>query len=436
MKLKIASSFRKWGGTTKEFNVEKSISYQDFDLGREEGGGVDSSDEGSTKKWKKSNVKEKKVIEKNKDNLEKKDGERNSIKNEIVKNRKTKCKLKFFPRKKMKTRTDHSVTFLSPSNFLSGRQSNDHIKRGCLKGRCSSGSTLSSSQEFDRESRYLLEEARELDQVGTDLFERGRYKEALRSYTQALNFKYQALKLRESFDYMNDDNEDGRKGENTPISNRVKKQLLASVATSMNNIGYLHQQTRHNTAENIVEDIFSIYQGSLNIKKKILGKNDLSIGATLNNIGTVYFSSKKYEDAIKCYQQSFDIMVSNLGMSHLDVATVLSNIGDVYYVARELEDARMSYDQALKIRWSKLGRTDPRIARLLERIATIDMEKTKFSRNRKTSEDYTDSYRKLGKDVMESIEFVANKKRSLELEMFHDKIEIICGMRELVNDEK
>eukprot|EP00540_Astrosyne_radiata_P016252 CAMPEP_0116840308 /NCGR_PEP_ID=MMETSP0418-20121206/10273_1 /TAXON_ID=1158023 /ORGANISM="Astrosyne radiata, Strain 13vi08-1A" /LENGTH=37 /DNA_ID= /DNA_START= /DNA_END= /DNA_ORIENTATION= len=32
------------------------------------------------------------------------------------------------------------------------------------------------------------------------------------------------------------------------------------------------------------------YKNSLRIKKEILGKDDLSVGKTLNNIGSVYFS--------------------------------------------------------------------------------------------------------------------------------------------------
>mmetsp|Transcript_4920 Transcript_4920/g.5716 ORF Transcript_4920/g.5716 Transcript_4920/m.5716 type:complete len:122 (+) Transcript_4920:1-366(+) len=119
-----------------------------------------------------------------------------------------------------------------------------------------------------------------------------------------------------------------------------------------------------------------------------------------------------------------------------------SNIGDVYAATEKLDAARMSYEEALNIRWTELGSTDPRTTRLLERIAEIDMAET--TRNlverpativeRKTSEDYypaEDTPTSLADDIYDNVVSMEELKRSLELEMFRDKIEMICEMREL-----
>jgi len=305
------------------------------------------------------------------------------------------------------------------------------------------GWTIASSQDNDEEISRLLEEASELDQTGNDLLQQGRYQDSLKYYMQALRYKDQTLK---SDNVVNDNEDDDSITEEKKeevfkpplISTRMKNQLLASVATSINNIGYLRQKLGDTTSE----DIMSAYEDSLGIKRKILGKNDLSIGTTLNNIATVHFHNKNNEEAMKLYQEALDIMVLNLGMYHLDVATMHSNIGDVYAATEKLDAARMSYEEALNIRWTELGSTDPRTTRLLERIAEIDMAET--TRNlverpativeRKTSEDYypaEDTPTSLADDIYDNVVSMEELKRSLELEMFRDKIEMICEMREL-----
>merc|ERR1712157_445805 len=146
-------------------------------------------------------------------------------------------------------------------------------------------------------------------------------------------------------------------------SKGMKSDLLASVATSINNIGFLRQRLGSGTNT----EIMSVYKESLKLEKKILGNDHLSVGTTLNNIGSVYFSNESFEEALKAYQQALDILVLNLGGFHMDVATVYSNIGDVYFATKKMEEAGISYDMALKIRWSELGvdgKRDQRIIRL------------------------------------------------------------------------
>mmetsp|Transcript_6492 Transcript_6492/g.7436 ORF Transcript_6492/g.7436 Transcript_6492/m.7436 type:complete len:441 (+) Transcript_6492:99-1421(+) len=324
-----------------------------------------------------------------------------------------------------------------------------HQKKKDIDGTFSSTSTNNTASSWEEENyenqRRLLEKAKVLDQKGISSFRQGKYQEALKHYQEALILKRQTLELNVDGNDCDDDvvvlkNQENDDDDATPVS--VKDQLLASVATSINNIGFLRQ--RMNSAT--VEEIMSVYKESLQIKKRILGENHLSVGTTLNNIGSVYFSNELFHEAMNAYQQALEIMVLKLGNFHLDVATVYSNIGDVYFATDRLEEAEISYDLALKTRWSVIGdnkdrKNDPRVVRLLERISTIEMvrmtqESDAGRRKVRADSDevyfpHVDSYKKLNNDMRQSVKFMEQMERQLQLEMFRDKIQLVCEMREL-----
>lgn len=268
----------------------------------------------------------------------------------------------------------------------------------------------------------IAKAAQALDDAGNSLFEKGLYDKAMHSYTRALKLKRKTLRIGGSQDPQHKDN------------------LLASVATSINNIGYLRQRSGATS-----EEIMSAYQDSLQIKKEILGPTDLSVGKTLNNIGSVYFTTGQFQNAMQAYCSALHIMELNLGKTHLDVATVHSNIGDVHMAKRELEKARQRYSDALKIRWARLGDQDPKVIRLLEKVAAIEMadtpqklRQTKLDRrdsNDSTNDEFVPEMQKdlrsLRKEVRNDMVYVDQVKRELALDMVKDKIQMIKGMRSL-----
>lgn len=288
--------------------------------------------------------------------------------------------------------------------------------------------SLSSPASFDKHGdagtvdlhddfQRLMRHAKELDNKGNELFEAGYYREALSSYSKSLRLKRENLKI----GYLVDRPD-------------LKNNLLTSVATSINNIGYLRQHLGSTTRD----EIMKAYEDSLQIKKKILGDNDLSVGKTLNNIGSVFFGNNAYEEAIKAYQQSLEIMISNLGIQHLDTATIHSNIGKVHSVTGKLEEAKLSYHRALEIRWLQLGEKHPKVIRLLEKIADIEMndasrkleEGTLVTRlNNEDYYTYDWDLNNLRISLEKDVIYLEEAQRKLSLEMFRDKIELICEMR-------
>jgi hypothetical protein len=63
------------------------------------------------------------------------------------------------------------------------------------------------------------------------------------------------------------------------------KSIIAPVATSINNMTYLKQRTGQASAHKTMAS----YLKSLQTKREILGPNHLSVGKTLNNIGSVFY---------------------------------------------------------------------------------------------------------------------------------------------------
>jgi tetratricopeptide (TPR) repeat protein len=151
-------------------------------------------------------------------------------------------------------------------------------------------------------------------------------------------------------------------------------------------LGYLRQQSGQASADETMQ----AYQDSLQIKRRVLGRDNLSVGKTLNNLGTVHYLKREYDQALEAYREALQIMVASLGPNHLDVGTVHSNIGDVFWAQsgdakfgddlpqrnyQTSRDAALThYRYSLAIRWEELqDHHDPKVIRLLEKIAALEM---------------------------------------------------------------
>lgn len=301
-----------------------------------------------------------------------------------------------------------------------------------------------------------------LDSAGNDLFERGEYRRAMASYERSLRLKKRTLLAAAT---VSSERTSAAVAPNTAtprgatpnlpdvgthvagLDRSQRDAMLASVATSINNIGYIRQRSGRATAA----ETMAAYQDSLRIKQRILGSDSLSVAKTMNNIGSVYFSVKEFEPALSTYEEAHRIMVHNLGNDHLDVATVQSNIGDVHLARSEHDSALARYREALRIRWTQLGGSDPKVVRLLEKIASTmhHMQRWKGRRdangNDGQEEDdgaYSDdetgkvepiSVRKeceeLKTQVKADLTWINNIGRELALDMVKEKLNMIRELR-------
>lgn len=302
-------------------------------------------------------------------------------------------------------------------------------------------STASSKgRALRREAERISRAAASLDTKGNDLFERGYFDKAMACYSKALKLK------RRTFAHLLEELDDMEEQLNLCEAQRADPQVLVSMATSINNIGYLRQRSGDATPD----ETMAAYSKSLHIKRRILGNDSLSVGKTLNNIGSVHYLKREFDQAIPAYEEALQIMKINLGDKHTDVATVMSNIGDVFLAQGNPETSLRQYRQALKIRWENFGEKDPRVVRLLEKIAKVEIGDRMKTSKKATNEDQqawdddegsevldyglkpiTEEFQVLQQEVAKDIEHVAMMERRATVEMLKDKIVIIRGMRDI-----
>lgn len=277
----------------------------------------------------------------------------------------------------------------------------------------------------------ITKEAANWDRKGTEFFEKGEYDQAFLCYEKALTLKRQTLKPQ-------DDTTTSPDGKSSEAS------LLASVATSINNMTYLRQRAGQATAD----ETMAAYLQSLQMKREILGPHHLSVGKTLNNIGSVFYLQREYPPALKAYLQAFDIMESQLGDQHLDVGTVLSNIGDVYFAMGNKQDAKEHYRRALDVRWGALGPSDPKVVRLMEQLAFLetgkqpskdsddlsDSENEEYAvQDRLRHERFQEEVRVLQNELAEDMKFFDLLERKMAIDMVRDKTRMFRKMRQLTD---
>lgn len=262
-----------------------------------------------------------------------------------------------------------------------------------------------------------------LDASGNVLYEQGKLGQAFQKYEEALQLKRQSLL------------EECNAMQLAGTSKEERARILASIATSINNLAYLRQVSGRASTE----ETLASYEAALQIKRESLGPDHLSVGKTLNNIGSVQFLHQNYHEAAASYEHARDILQMNLGREHLDVCTVTSNLGDVHNSMGQLQRAANYYREAVQLRWKLLGPTDPKVVRLMEQIAELEMiiDKTDDAKDDETlcSESYygpmlTDVH-SLQAELQRDLQHMDLLEHQMPIDMIKDKARVFREIREL-----
>ncbi|MDB9314662.1 tetratricopeptide repeat protein, partial [Spirulina sp. CS-785/01] len=164
------------------------------------------------------------------------------------------------------------------------------------------------------EQNPQLAEAERLNQQVEQLYQAGKYEEAIPLAERALEIRQQVL------------------GEEHP-----------SVATSLNNLAGLYSsQGRYTEAE-------PLYQQALEMRKRLLGEEHPHVASSLNNLAFLYRSQGRYTEAEPLYQQALEMRQRLLGEEHPDVATSLNNLAELYSFQGRYTEAELLYQQALEM---------------------------------------------------------------------------------------
>jgi CHAT domain-containing protein/Tfp pilus assembly protein PilF len=274
----------------------------------------------------------------------------------------------------------------------------------------------------------VQEEATRLINKADDLYEKGRYSDAIRLAERALNLEEKSLgpnhpDIVSSFNYLASLYiKNGAYSKAEPLFQRALKVMEkapdtnpADFASLLNNYAYLHsQQANYDEAE-------QMYQRALEIREKSLGAEDSDVALSLNNLARVaslkgdydkaeqlytrslnmlenlpdtkaqdlaksfnnlaelYDRTGDVEKAERLYQRALEIWEKAVGPDHPDLAIPLNNLAVFYDENGEYDKARPSYERALAIREKALGAEHPRVAQSLSGLGSIYYSKGDYA---------------------------------------------------------
>ncbi len=214
------------------------------------------------------------------------------------------------------------------------------------------------------------------------------------------NFAEQLAEMMEEWEQLNDQITElynaGKYDEAIPIAAQAVILALilwgeahANVATSLSNLAGLYRcQGRYEAAE-------PLYLQAIEIVKIALPKNHPSLATSLNSLAKLYHSQGRYSEAEPLYQQAIEIVKIALQKNHPSLATSLNNLAGLYESQGRYSEAEPLYKQAIEIDKIALPENHPDIATHLNNLALllakIDRSKEAFKLMLKASkiEDHT-----------------------------------------------
>jgi CHAT domain-containing protein/DNA-binding XRE family transcriptional regulator len=232
--------------------------------------------------------------------------------------------------------------------------------------------------QVSTQNQEALAEAVRLNQQAVELYQQGKYNEAISLAEKALaiikqqlgeNHPYTALSLNNLAElYFSQ----GRYAEAEPLylqALAIYKQQLGEnhpyTAQSLNNLAELYRnQGRYADAE-------PLYLQALAIYKQQLGENHPFTAISINNLASLYQSQGRYAEAEPLYKEALAIHKQKLGENHPDTVQSLNNLAALYFSQGRYAEAEPLYKEALAIRKQQLGKNHPDTAQSLNNLAEL-----------------------------------------------------------------
>ena len=224
----------------------------------------------------------------------------------------------------------------------------------------------------------LLAEVEKLNQHVVELYQSGKYSEAILVAERSLSTFEQALGESHPEVAVDINNlaalyrNQGLYSEAESLFRRslsIFEQVLGEshpeVATSLNNLALLYQD------QGLYVEAEPLYQRSLVITEQALGESHLKVATSLNNLAGLYQAQGRYAEAEPLYQRSLSIFKQALGESHLKVATSLNNLAGLYQAQGRYAEAEPLYQRSLVIREQALEEGHPEVATGLNNLAGL-----------------------------------------------------------------
>lgn len=128
-----------------------------------------------------------------------------------------------------------------------------------------------------------------------------------------------------------------------------------------------------------------LYEISLNINKKVLGKKDAYYALSLNNLASSYHNQGKYIQAEKLFKEALEIHEKLLDKKHKDYAISLNNLGGLYYSRYKYQKdkhfykrAKYFYKKALDVQQEILGKNNVDYAKYSDNLALLYVSQGRY----------------------------------------------------------
>ncbi len=223
-----------------------------------------------------------------------------------------------------------------------------------------------------------LNEAKQLNEQVTQLYQQGQYAQAIPLAQRVLAIREKSLGLDHPDVAQSLNNlaalymAQGNYAAADPLLKHaliiVEKALglnHPNVATNLNNLALLYQNQGNYAAA------VPLYQRALAILEKALGANHPDVATGLNNLASLYQDQGNYMAAEPLYQRALSITERTLVPSHPDVATSLNNLASLYRDEGNYAAAEPLHKRALAIREKALGPDHPDVATSLNNLANL-----------------------------------------------------------------
>jgi tetratricopeptide (TPR) repeat protein len=116
------------------------------------------------------------------------------------------------------------------------------------------------------------------------------------------------------------------------------------IATSYNNIGLIYSHYKN------YSEAIRYYNMSIDIKKKRLSPDDISIAKTLHNLADRHYQLREYDKALSCFREALDIKEKyRKSSTHPDLCTTINALGLVYLEKDDLATAREHFEKSKEI---------------------------------------------------------------------------------------
>jgi tetratricopeptide (TPR) repeat protein len=247
---------------------------------------------------------------------------------------------------------------------------------------------------------HIWESFVQLNTQVVDLYEQGRYQEALPVAQHALEL---------SQHHLHDDAAIVQSLNNLAGLYQAMEDYVHAVPLFQHIVVGLYEQGRYQEALPVAQHAHELSQHHLH--------DDAAIVQSLNNLAGLYQAMEDYAQAVPLFQQALAIRRTALGDQHLDVANSLDNLGLLYRAMRDYVRAEPLFQHALAIRCTVFGEEHPNVAQSFNNLAGLYRAMSDYKRAESHYEQALAIYRTALGDEHPEVAAIYNNLRMLYMVM-------------------